>query len=43
LAGCSKNNVDFTSEKIIADFSADYKAMFPFIQILRTAITSYSG
>ena len=38
LASCSKNVVDLTSEKIIADFTADYKAMFPFIQFLHRAI-----
>ena len=38
LAGCSKNDIDITSEKIISDFTGDYKAMFPFIQFLRKAI-----
>ncbi|HDY76187.1 MAG TPA: DUF2461 domain-containing protein [Candidatus Marinimicrobia bacterium] len=38
LAGCSKNKIDLTSEKIIADFTADYKVMFPFIQFLRKAV-----
>ncbi len=38
LAGCSKNELDLTSEKIIADFTADYKVMFPFIRFLRKAI-----
>ena len=38
LAGCSKNDVDMTSEKIIPGFTEDYKAMFPFINFLRKAI-----
>ncbi|MFQ6678536.1 MAG: DUF2461 domain-containing protein [Fidelibacterota bacterium] len=38
LAGCTKKQIDLTSEKIIGDFTADYKAMFPFIRFLRKAI-----
>ncbi|HBN45670.1 MAG: TIGR02453 family protein [Candidatus Marinimicrobia bacterium] len=38
LAGCSKNKLDITSDKIIPDFSSDYKAMFSFMQFLRQAI-----
>lgn len=38
LAGCEKNDVDLTAEKIVEDFSADYQAMFPFIQFLHKAV-----
>ncbi len=38
LAGCEKNDADLTSKKIVEDFSADYQAMFPFIQFLHKAV-----
>ncbi|MCH7612917.1 MAG: DUF2461 domain-containing protein [Candidatus Marinimicrobia bacterium] len=38
LASCEKNDVDLTSEKIITNFTTNYKAMFPFIQFLHRAI-----
>lgn len=38
LASCENNDVDLTSEKIITNFTTDYKAMFPFIQFLHRAI-----
>ncbi len=37
LAGSTKNNVDFSSNKIIEEFIGDYKAMYPFIQFLNKA------
>jgi len=42
LAGASKNKIDITSENIIENFTADYKAMFPFIQLLRNGLTHYN-
>jgi len=38
LVGCTKNNIDFTADDIIAEFAGDYQAMYPFIEFLHRAV-----
>ncbi len=43
LVSCNKNEVELTGSNLIDEFINDYKAMYPFIQYLRKAISTYSG
>lgn len=43
LVKLQKNDTDAVADNIVAQYTADFQSMYPFVQFLRKAITDYSG